>query len=188
MLATPFSVLDFVDLADKLMATLICPQAIPDCCSRIMAVMKGNNDPYNLKTTTVHLRNVALVNEDVWLFQAIDLPLLCFCDPNQEMVRMIFQPLTEFAWRQPRDVRALGIFDAKPSEFLNDGNADQATTHELVDFVTPCWAKNHTEYEPDFTRMTRWLFSIRLHIGVECDYCPQELAGGPCGRADAEGW
>jgi hypothetical protein len=41
-----------------------------------MAVMKGNDDPYNLKTTTVHLGNVELVNEGIWLLQVITLPLL----------------------------------------------------------------------------------------------------------------
>jgi hypothetical protein len=102
-------------------------------------------------------------------------------------MQMIFWPLIEFAWRQLRDARELGIFDAKLSEFLNDGNADQSATHELVDFVTPGWAKNHTEYEPDFTRMTCWLFSMCLHVGIECDYCPRGLAGGPWGRVDAEG-
>jgi hypothetical protein len=107
-----------------------------------------------------HLWDVELVNEDVEPLQAIVLRLLYVRDPHQEAVRMILQPLAEFVWRQPGDVRGPGIFEAKLSERLNDGNSDQATTHVLVDFVTHSWEKNRPEYEQYFTRLTHWLFSI----------------------------
>jgi hypothetical protein len=165
MLATSISVLHFVDLADNLLTTLISHQAIPDCHSWIMAVMKGKDDPCYMKTTMVHLRDVELVNQDVWLLQSIVPPLLCVRDPHQEVVRMILQSLTEFVWRQPGNVRGLGIFDDNLSKFLNDGNANQATTHMLVDFVTTCWAKNRTEYEAYFTGMTDWFLRSRVVSG-----------------------
>jgi hypothetical protein len=165
MLAMSISVLDFVDLADDLLTTLINHESIPHCHSRIMAVMKGNEDPNYLKTTMAHLRDVQLENDDIWLLQAIVLPLLCVRELEQEVVRMILQPLTEFVWRQPSDVRGLTIGGDKLSEFLNNANADQATTQILVDFITTCWIKNRAENEQNFTGLTGWLLSVRAASG-----------------------